>query len=573
MTTSEGSRFSPLTYAAGSFVAPGTGGWIGKVLYPETAVVGLVAKVAPEQAFAAGAWLMFVIAAIMLPVWLTLIGVRAAVSIPCTILVLLAPTTAWWSWSPTAVVGIPAMTAVLTIVGTRLWVDHRRFGATLVGFAAALSFARVALGYQPWGIPMALMMFVPTLAYLIESTGRRRVAFGVVGAITVLGGLISSAYLRQEAKSFGVLLDTVYPGGRRSVGEALDMAHLFGAPHLWVLQKADAALVNTNQSEIASGYLVLGLVALMLVPAVQWSRVYTRRATAASSLVVLAGLATWCTVAWPSGASRLFPLSIIPAARMGQILGIAATLSFAIMFDRWSRQQIVNRWPAALSSAALAAFVTAMGGSALRINFLPSYRTTSIAWVTIIVAVVVLVAVLSARRWWTLVPLAVVSIFVVASVNPLQRGFGDLSGSTTAQQIRDLGSELDTNEAWAADDFYMDAYLMANGQLSLSGQQWVGPNKKAWKRLDPDEAAKDTWNRGASFIQFDWVGTDDPPSIQLQQADVIRVVANPCDPALEDLGLRLVSSDVPLDMPCLTEKTRLHFGNAERVVYQVGDSA
>jgi hypothetical protein len=566
-------RYSPLTHAGGGFVSPGTGGWQGRLAYPDAVIVDALSAVSPTHAFSLGVWFPMVLTLIAAPLWFQLMGVPGRIGIPSAMLIAFAPMTAWWSWAPAGITGWTFLAAVGTLAAVRAWVLDRRVLALLLVLAGGLGFGRVALGYQPWALPLAIAVLFPTLAALLSVPGRRlRGALATAGVVT-FGGVLATAFLRQEARSIEVLFETVYPGGRRSTGELLDLAHLFGAPHLWVLQKGSAVLSGTNQSELSSGYLVLGALAFVLVPAISWRAAIPGRAATITAGISLAVLATWCTVAWPDGASKLFPFSFIPAPRMGQVLGVAAIITFGLLLERWAATEASSRIPVAVAGATFTGFITAMAGSVLRTSFLPTYRTTSIALVTIIAAVVVFIPLMWPRRWWMLVPMVLAIGPVVVVVNPIQRGFGDLRGSEAASTIRSLGAELDPGDAWAADDYYMDSLLMANSQLALSGQQWVGPNRDSWEVLDPSGEHEELWNRGASFIRFDWIDDGSGPEIAVPQADVIDIVVDPCHASVQALGLRLVSSDQPLRAPCLIERAELDFGNARRIIYEVDPSA
>jgi hypothetical protein len=569
LNSSGSPRFSPLTYPGGALVTPGGGGSLSKILYADAGAVDALATIVPRQAFAAGAWLPMALTLILIPTWFVLIGVGCRIGIPISLLIALSPASAWWSWSPVAVCAWTFLAAVGTMFAVEWWARGRRSVAVIAVLIAGGAFARIVLGYQPWGIPVAAVTLIPTLLYLVTTPGRRLRGVVVTVCVVLVGGLAASAYLRQEADSLSVLVHTVYPGGRRSVGAMLDFAQLFGAPHLWVLQRASTTLTNSNQSELSSGYFVLALVAGALIPGISYRRGTPGRYVPVVALGLVALFATWCMFAWPDGAAKLFPLSIIPPPRLGQVIGIPATIAFALMLNAWSRTSAESRFPTAMVAAIGTGFVTGMAGSTLRLTYLGTYSTPSILLVSLISAGVVFVALAWPRRWFALVPMAIAIIPVVLAVNPVQQGFGDLRDGRTAAQVRHIGADLHGSQSWAADDYYMDAFLMANAQRSLSGQAWVGPNRDAWHKLDPTGSFEDVWNRGASFVRFNWGTAGAATDIRLAQADLIDVGVDPCNPALSDLHLRIISSGHPISAPCARERAILHFGNADRYIYDI----
>ena len=192
----------------------------------------------------------------------------------------------------------------------------------------------------------------------------------------------------------------------------------------------------------------------------------------------------------------------------------------------------------------------------------------AIVVVAVVVGLAVAVAVWRPDRSLALAALPLVALLVVFAANPLQRGLGDLRGSRAAAAVTETGRSLGDGERWASDDFTFDTLLMAAGQPSLTGQQWVGPRESAWTVLDPRGRSRSSWNRGASYIRFEWT-PGKLTRIDILGPDAIRVRIDPCAPALRRLGVALVVSIAALDAPCLVPKGRIAWGGADRWVYGV----
>jgi hypothetical protein len=564
-------RYSRLAYPDVALVGNGAGGVLTRTLYTESTAFGLLGRGAPEQAFAAGWWFASLLVALLLPAWLRRMGAADRIAIPVTILVLLAPANAWWSGGPVAVLVwtlVPAV-AAMRAADLRPRLSTRRRALVTVGWTlvAGWGMARLVLSYQPWAVPLALAMLVPTLVFLLAGPARIRRVLTIVASTLAVAAVAAYAYLAEHTEALEVLTDTVYPGARRSTGDLSTFASLFGAPHLWVMQRGDVALASSNQSEISSGYLLLGVAALVVVGAVEWSRRRPLDAATIASLVTIGLLSTWITAEWPSGGSRLFPMSLVVPARLAQVIGIVATIAFGLVLAAAARDGNRPRRATALSSAVAVGFVTLIGGSSLRESVLLTYRTPWIAVVTVLTSVAIYVAVRHAGRRWSLAPLVLLAVPVVAVVNPVQHGFGDLVDGAAARQVRELARGT-SEGAWASDDYFFDAVLMATAQQTLSGQQWVGPRESAWAVLDPDELAIETWNRGASFVTFQWAPQGAELVIDLPGADVVRVNADPCDPRLVEVGLKVVSSVSPLEHGCLRSLDTIQFGGRPHYVYE-----
>ena len=226
---------TPLAYPDVSLVATSARGPAGVLLHPE-AVLLTVGNVLPaEMLFAFAWWLPVGIVALLLPFWLTRLGVTAGIALSATALVLLAPTVHWWSWWSLGVLAAPLVSAVLVLWGFARWAARGANVLSLVAFAvAALGVARAAVGYAPWTIPLTATVLVPTLAWLLTSE-RRRLALASLGG-TVLAGAALAVVLVAQSGALEVIEQTVYPGSRRSLGEFVGLDLLFGAPHLWILQ-------------------------------------------------------------------------------------------------------------------------------------------------------------------------------------------------------------------------------------------------------------------------------------------------------------------------------------------------
>jgi hypothetical protein len=461
----------------------------------------------------------------------------------------------------------PLLGAVLALAALDRW---RARGADILavgGFAvAALCVAKAALGYAPWTIPLAMAVFFPTLAAALASGGRR-LALVCLGCVFAAGVAVAALIVVQSG-AVDVIAGTVYPGSRRSLGEFVGLGLLFGAPHTWILQVGTTIAPGTNESELTSAYLVLAVPSLVLAFAVRWRALPAQAPAIAASAVLLGSLA-WVVVDWPASIGlRLTPLTLVPPDRMAQVVGLIATIVFALVLSAWADAPCRDRRIVSAVTFGLTALATVLGGRTLREEGLPRLPLAAIVVVAVVVGLAVAVAVWRPDRSLALAALPLVALLVVFAANPLQRGLGDLRGSRAAAAVTETGRSLGDGERWASDDFTFDALLMAAGQPSLTGQQWVGPRESAWTVLDPRGRSRSSWNRGASYIRFEWT-PGKLTRIDILGPDAIRVRIDPCAPALRRLGVVLVVSIAALDAPCLGYKGRIAWGGADRWVYGV----
>ena len=554
----------PLAFPDVALVAP-TARDVPSALLHWEAVAAEAAGVLPDAPlFAAIWWFPVALVAALLPLWLVRLGARPGIAVVTTCLVLLSPVNHWWSWGPVGVLAAPLLASVLALGGLDRWRGRGVNALSLAAFAlAALCVAKSALGYAPWTIPLGAAVFLPTLAAALPAGGRR-LGLLCLGGVFVAGIALAVA-LTAQSGAIDVIADTVYPGARRSVGEFVGLASLFGAPHLWILQADPELAAGRNESELAGSYLVLVLPTALVALAVRW-RAVPGRAPALAALAVLLACLTWVVVDWPGAVgSRLAPLTLVPPERLAHALGIVAAIAFGLVLSAWAGAPRLGRPPVAIVAGGVTALATALGGGALRDEALPTLPWAAIVLVAAVVGLAVAAAVWRPERRLALVALPAFALLVVIAANPLQRGLGDLRSSPAAAAVTETGRSLG-GVRWASDDPSFDTLLMATGQPSLTGQQWVGPEAAAWRVLDPTDRAREAWNRGASFVSFRWT-PGEPTRIDPLQEDVIRVRVDPCAPELKRLGLGLVVSRRPLDAPCLTLKRRIPWGYADRWVY------
>lgn len=559
---------SVLSYPDAALVATKLGGTFTTILFPEARVGAWLGRWLPAQIFAANWWSGVLVMLLLVPRWFRRLGVDDAVSLPLTGVLVVSPVSVWWTWNPVFImaaavlVAVPAATA-LDALRDRRWPSWQ---GALLGLVAAIGLGRLALSYQPWAIPLGAAILLPTLAVLLRPRQRRWRVLAAALTICFGGGLLLAGFLAEHRSAVSVLSATVYPGARRFAGALSEPSLLLAGPHLWVSQTSPP-LIATNLSEIASGFTVLGVVALLVVPSVRWSSLDGDLRTAATvSSLTLAALGSWCLMAWPTPVSNIFPINLVSPDRLAQVLGLAATLTFGLVLSAWRRGGQGSTRATAAAAGVATLFLTAVGGSAFRAVHLPAYRAVEVMGVSLLAAAAVVVSVSLASRSWGLVPLLLLAGVTTAAVNPWQRGFADLVDGQAAEAIREVAS-AHPGGRWVSGDIYTDALLMAAGQPALSGQQWVGPDRRRWKVLDPDGGERDLWDRGAAYITFAWGPAGSPPEVTLPSADVVAVTVDPCGPALDRLHASLLVASTRLDARCLDLEATFDLGGTRRWVY------
>jgi len=564
------SSHSPLAQTPDLTFQLSSGQWAETVLFFEGNVLRLGPWLPDAWLFAAWRALPLLVLLLTLPPLLRRIGANRPLSWLAVSLVVLSPTSLWWSFTPVRILATASFGSYLLVLAHDLWTTtptprRRLAGATLAAMAGGV-LARLATYYVPWELTIGIPVVVATGCLLLWSKPRLA-GVGVIGIGAAVGGILLLLTFRENWGAMQATLDTVYPGTRRSAGASLPPFHLLGAPGLYQLQYGDAPAV-ANQSEIASAYLICLVWAGWLARSLRPADAAKRAALVGLVAVTIVWL-LWCMVTWGAWAAHLPLLNLVPAPRSAQTVGYAAALVLCVVLSRVDRPALRT----SVSVGSVCALVTAYGVSNLQQSAVPTLSTADV-WVAS-AATGLLVGVVT--RWPTRVlpVLAVTAVTAYAGylVNPVMFGLGDLRASDSAAAARRLGVEARQQGRYVASDSpFVSALMVANGVPTLTGYQTGGPDAATWAVLDPDGGQEEGWNRGSSFI---WMTFDkaagQPAEITNPNPDVINVSVDPCE--LADLDVGYVVTGANLTNSCLTKRSTFTWAGGRQFVYRVSPSA
>lgn len=516
-----------------------------------------------EMLFAAKWWLPTLLLFIGLPVWFRYVAGSARWGYFAATLIFLAPGSMWWSGRPVNTLGFMAAGCALALYGVRAWSARRWVVAAVSVLGSGILLARFPTYYQPLAIVIGLPLVLATAAFLLSRAEplRRRLAW--LGAIG-LSGLVWTALVFWENRvAIGAVLNTVYPGDRKSTGTAMDIGLVFGATSLgWIKD------MPVNQSEISSAFTLLVAVVAVLVAAAPWRGDRGLLVTTATLAVCTAFWLTWTTIDWGTLGSAIPIANLVPSSRAMWGVGYLAILVFSLFMAQW---QPSRRWAVPVVAGAVAAFLTGYAGSALSTQQLP-LMTVAMIWVSAaITGLVVFALVRWPHTWWSWAGSLGAAALLVISSTPILFGLGDLRASDTAQEFLRWGAASRAEgSTWASTSQEVDSLMMATGTPSLSARQQMGPDIEAWAKLDPELADEGMWNRGGLHIQFDWT---DSRAVELTQpvADIVVIHTSPCELAERFPGFRYAVSSEPLDQPCVDARDSFVWGGVEYTVYEVSD--
>ncbi len=562
------STHSPLAEGPDMTFQVSSGQVFETILFGEYNLLRLGPHLPDVQLFAAVRAFPVLVLALALPPLLRRWGATTPLSWLGFGLVLLAPTTAWWSLTPVRILAHASLGCLLLVLAQEQWQRHRTRGRRLLaGLLAAVGgivLGRFATYYVPWYLTLGLPLVLATAAYLLREAPRRA-GLVVLGIGAVAGGVVLGGTMVENLPAIRATLDTVYPGLRRLSGAAVSPASLWGAPGLAPMQ--DGALPTVlNPSELASAYLFCGVWALWLLRRGLPGVAPARRAAVWTLAGANAVWLLWCTTAWGAFGQHVPILNRVDPLRAAQTVGYGAAMVLVLALSLagpLTRRQ-------AIAPAVLCAGITLVG--LLDVHaVLPALTGAQVLVVTVLLGAGVWAV--TVRPSGAVVLLAcLLLVLPVAQVNPVTFGLGDLRASDAATSARALASRARAaDRVVAAESRDTSAMLVANGVPSLTGWQISGPDVDAWEALDPGDAQEEAWNRGASYITMTFTKSGGPAVISAPYTDVISVEANPCT-LPEELRVGWVVATTERDNSCLRLVREFTWGGAPQYLYAVDDA-
>ena len=495
------------------------------------------------------------------------------------LLTVLAPVVAWWSFSPLEIVW-PAATSVLMLdIARAAWSRVGRTGrqppqTVLYAAVSGIAASRIVFSYAPWAIVTVLVFSGIAYDFIIRKHGWRRAVVPVL--VSIATALLAAGYrLLLVRGEYSALADTVYPGQRRSAAGTSEIPIMSGVlGGLNQIEKVAGSVVGTNLSEIARGWTILLVPVFVIVTVVGTARIarvrwLLRGPTAPIvpyTTVTIAGfILLWSLLSWPSALTKFNPLTLVSPDRAAQMIGVLAPILVGLVLPvTMSSVPIHVRRLTGLVVGVLTFALVYQAARSVK-TWLPGLSSgggLAIAATSGVLVGGVVFARRNAAVFAVAIPLAFLS---VAWVNPITRGLGDLVLAPVAGEVRSAVQAEDGRVA--SDNFFVDAMVAANGLPQLSGLQNWGPNVETWSVLDPEYRFVEHWNRGTSYLRFEWAGSGEELAIR-DQGDQIFVRIDPCDHRLDGLGLGFVVSMAPRQDECLTERTRFTWGGLDNWLYK-----
>jgi hypothetical protein len=514
--------------------------------------------------FAAHWWLPSLILLLALPTWFHQLGRSRRYGWLAAILIVLSPSSAWWSLMPVALIAYTLGGCVLMIAAFHRFGRGQRVLPAAMAVVGGILIAGLPTFYAPWSLMLGLPVLGASTLWILLQRGawgpRLKSILITAGTAVVFG----AGTLLENREGLQALLGTVYPGSRRVGADPQPFGRVFGAPALGPLQFSEP--IGVNASELSSSFTVFFVWALVLLLAAHWRPTFRDNI---AEWTFGAWSALW--IAWISldlgPATSMIPFfNLVTPPRAAQVVGVLAVILLCLMISRWSPPV---SWRVPLLAGAACALPTGYAASLLKATDLPGISAGLVVLASGTVGVMVAVITKYPQRSWPLMLCAVFAALPVARANPLLAGMGDLRASETAKAVASqVPSARAEGKLWAADNAAVSTLLLANGMPSLSGLQRSGPDMAEWRKLDPESAFSDKWNRGGGYIFFSWT-PGQPTTFETNDFDAVGVGIDPCILKGSWPNLDRIVSSRPMEAGCLTLDSELEWQGKPAYIYAV----
>ncbi len=505
-----------------------------------------------EVRFSLREWAVYLRILLVFPLFFKLSGFKFRSGVIAGLGVSLTPLSLWFGGSAAAMTAAVLLPISLTLLFVNIFRStirlRRLIMVVLAIYIGTTSFG--AVEYPPWKWPAFAVFGAFALGALLGVHGLRRTLTPllIVGAIVGVYQLLRWSTFREQ---YSTVLDTVYPGNRRSSGGGGYGNPMSGAI-TGLMQTDKSKTAGTINPELAFGLNALVWPVLICTPfLITRLKTDTRARSLLFALVPMGLIILWVSAPWPTALLNFNPLTFVPSERAGQILGIVSLVLFLAL----SETRPIEFPRSYRLVACVSAFVVFQQSIGPSVDWIQKYYvqySSTIAWILVLLfSLCVLVFFFIKRPTLAVIPIVLFTLFSSVKIQPLTVGLGPLIDSPLAAEVQRL-KKLSPDATWGSDPFWGDALITAQGVRMLSGQQPLGPNKRAWRRLDPTDSYVDIWNRGQSYVHVTW----DPfePSIRMSNPnpDIVGLTISPCNPLLKRWNLRYILTE-QLPGPCMTQ--------------------
>lgn len=458
--------------------------------------------------------------------WISVVGM---------LMVGLSPAVQWWVMPHMPIVFAYAM--LLYCVGYYFFTSKTRMHKLLFSVLAVFLLVGYALSLFPsCQIPCGLLMVSLLVVTLLRD--KKDISFSGLDYLrTALVGFFAVSILAYFAvvskDDLYLLMNTVYPGQRISVGGDQSIYDLFTNLYSMFLPYKDSNVTNNCET---STYIHFAPFFMVLYPKfykAQGKEDGFGRGISNVLFIALTIEAAFMCIGIPEWLAKITLLKYVN--RMEMVFGWTGTIfSCYGFYVLWRYPSILKKWEKIVYPIVYSITFLFFVDDTIR-----EYLPVVCLMIELALFSVVLLFAVSGRRRLLCYLVAGMMFFCGGTVNPVSRGIGAITNHPIYSLINDI-SNREPEARWIVLDssFSVSNYIMACGAKTLDATQFL-PDIDKWEIIDADDQFEFETNR---YSNQQAILTEEKNSIELLTPDCMLMKLNP--ETLKNLGVSYMVSMV-----------------------------
>lgn len=407
--------------------------------------------------------------------------------------------------------------------------------------------------YPPFQVVLVYLLLFLLVGYFIQNfsinTLMKNIRLKTIVALVFLGTSVLVLYLfyRDAKDTIALIMETVYPGNRRSVGGGISLLKYFSGFYNMIMieQYYPKSLINISE---ASSFILLYPIVLVSV-LINYLKKRKNEILLVLLLLYIALITIFMSIGFPAFLSKITFGNFATTERSSLGLGIASIIACILFLN--SKKDFLKDKQVFIITLLSFIFLLAFGFM-VRIqtgdNFF-RYR-----WILSVSLIVSAMSFLLLKKKKVLFSFMIFGFVMVPSslVNPVSFGLNPIYGKEasllTAQETKKI-----PDSKWAVfGDRLTPNFFIANGLRVFDGVKYT-PDFKYLRILDPKEKYKDIYNRYAHIALMEPLGDKEEIIFELIYPDHYIIRIDPCSQKLKEIGItHLAFSYEPdsLDLYC-----------------------
>ena len=460
--------------------------------------------------------------------------------------------TQWWLSN-----GLPEMicATALAVLGALYLLRSQRMAGLLAG-AVLVTFSvcnMMTYLYPAFQYPLLWLSVAIVLGKTIENASwslalkHRRSRLIALGVCVIAISIFLYHFVRLTLPTIKLVMNTVYPGNRTSMGGDVPFYRLFDGFFEGFRMGQDAHPLSANASE-ASNFVLLFPFAMLLVPIRQLFK--RDQALPLCLAFYCLFVCVWIAMPLPGNVRSVMAglgWSLSPPVRSIVGVGLGSIILTVVIATRIHSGSLALR-RGAWTIAPLTALALVAYGHQLHILDRAAFGHMVVLAGSL--ASFLVLASMSQRRVGMAAAGIAMFICLPLGVNPLVSGLDAILKKPILVEAKKVSKPSDR---WmVVGSFVFSEGLKAQGLSVVTGSEYY-PDQATINALDPKRQFKDVWNRYAHIV----VASDAAypiPQLTLNQADLYTVSMDVCGPTPEAWGVTMIAYTGPVpkaDQHCL----------------------